>query len=1234
MAVHSNDLRLTELATGEGSGTWGETTNSNLELIAEAFSFGTEAITTNADTHTTTIADGSTDPGRSLFLKYTGTLDSACTITIGPNTVSKLWLIENATSGGFSIIIKQGSGATVTVPNGQTKAIYSDGAGSGGAMVDAFAHLNVVDLTVEDDLTITDDLTVGGTLGVTGVLTANAGVVVDNITIDGTEIDLSSGNLTLDVAGNIILDADGGSVFVKDAGTTIGAIENSSSDFSISSSVSDKDILFKGVDGASVITALTLDMSAAGAATFNSSVTATSLDISGDIDVDGTTNLDVVDIDGAVAMASTLVVGGTTPRSGFVADFQGTSGNAVNIQTGDEASDISLSVGSVSTPDKFVITAGGSVTASGVLETNSNIRISEDKFIYSYKGGTNGQVRSGFLLDGTNQSLDFYTAQSERATIDSSGNFLVNRTSVFTTAKMEIQSDSGDASTLALNSIDTDGSILELYKAGSSVGSVGAVASQLFIVGGDTGLQLNGTADQIRPCDASGAARDAAIDLGDTTRRFKDLYLSGGLPGTASGELVINDNSVDFDFRVESNGNANMLFVDAGNDRVGVGVSAPQTELFVRKDTGGSPTRIGISNSGTVGSGTASRLSFYEGNTESSFIERRRDGTGDTAIVTPAADNPVNIEVNGGNELASFTGSAIIFNEDSGDQDFRVESNDETNMLIVDAGENEVKFGSNFGMQSIAFAGVRKNGAGFEFGHANNTGGFYGTLGSFGSNGHPYIGFSAFCELNANTFTTSGFKGSVIEGNSSGHLVFNQLTTASGTGQTPLERMTMGTSEFVHNESGSDYDFRVESDNNANMLFVDAGNDAVSVGGSVTDSNFSVSAMSFPETTEKLTEFRAGVANANYETNRYIKLTQTFTGSAVAAPAIVWEANANGSNEKAYGLIHTQADGSLSFQNIGAKSAVSVGSALGTLQKLLIGIGEAVFNEQSLDYDFRVESDTNANAFFLDATNGNIGMGGASTIPLNIFRNGAGNTELLRLTNNNTNNHNFYVYVNDDDNMVRFGSTGDNGGNFAILEPTNTNDSIIFFTAGGATFNERGVDSDFRVESDGNANMLFIDAANDEVVIGKSSGSTSTAGLGMDVGSSIGQIRIVKTNSGTHNAVRFYHSGSNVGNIQYSDSATSYLTSSDQRLKDNIQDAADAGELIDAIQVRSFDWKADGEHQRYGMVAQELNTVAPEAVSIPEGPDEMMGVDYSKLVPMLIKEIQSLRNRVAELEGE
>jgi hypothetical protein len=116
--------------------------------------------------------------------------------------------------------------------------------------------------------------------------------------------------------------------------------------------------------------------------------------------------------------------------------------------------------------------------------------------------------------------------------------------------------------------------------------------------------------------------------------------------------------------------------------------------------------------------------------------------------------------------------------------------------------------------------------------------------------------------------------------------------------------------------------------------------------------------------------------------------------------------------------------------------------------------------------------------------------------------------------------------------------------------------------------------------------------------------------------------------------VRFRSAGNAEGSISISGSTTSYNTSSDQRLKDNIVDAPSASDDIDAIQVRSFDWKADGSHQKYGMVAQELQSVAPEAVTGDANSDDMMGVDYSKLVPMMMKEIQSLRARVAQLEGE
>jgi hypothetical protein len=117
--------------------------------------------------------------------------------------------------------------------------------------------------------------------------------------------------------------------------------------------------------------------------------------------------------------------------------------------------------------------------------------------------------------------------------------------------------------------------------------------------------------------------------------------------------------------------------------------------------------------------------------------------------------------------------------------------------------------------------------------------------------------------------------------------------------------------------------------------------------------------------------------------------------------------------------------------------------------------------------------------------------------------------------------------------------------------------------------------------------------------------------------------------------IQFHRAGAEIGSItQNGTTGVLYNITSDQRLKENIQNSDPASDLIDAIQVRQYDWKSDGSHQRYGLVAQELVTVVPEAVNQPADPEEMMAVDYSKLVPMLVKEIQSLRIRIAQLEAK
>lgn len=163
---------------------------------------------------------------------------------------------------------------------------------------------------------------------------------------------------------------------------------------------------------------------------------------------------------------------------------------------------------------------------------------------------------------------------------------------------------------------------------------------------------------------------------------------------------------------------------------------------------------------------------------------------------------------------------------------------------------------------------------------------------------------------------------------------------------------------------------------------------------------------------------------------------------------------------------------------------------------------------------------------------------------------------------------------------------------------------------------------------------MTLDASGN-LLVGTTSAYNSARVSVLAAGGSGGIVFSVQNNNDTYYPANFRNtSGTSVGSISCTAATTSYNVTSDQRLKENIVDADSASSLVDALQVRQYDWKADGSHQRYGFVAQELVTVAPEAVHQPADPEEMMAVDYSKLVPMLVKEIQDLRKRLAALEAK
>ena len=197
MATYVNDLRLKEIATGDESGTWGTSTNTNLELIANAMGLGAETIP-NASTHTITMADGTADEFRSTFLRLTGG-GTACTVTLAPNTLSHTWIMRNETAAALTLT--QGSGANVTIAAGQTKIVATDGGGSGAIVyemddLELAGNLAVTGTATADKVTIGTSSASNGKLTLEGVDGADsAGIYFNNTTAtNGKSYSLSSGN--------------------------------------------------------------------------------------------------------------------------------------------------------------------------------------------------------------------------------------------------------------------------------------------------------------------------------------------------------------------------------------------------------------------------------------------------------------------------------------------------------------------------------------------------------------------------------------------------------------------------------------------------------------------------------------------------------------------------------------------------------------------------------------------------------------------------------------------------------------------------------------------------------------------------------------------------------------------------------------------------------------------------------------------------------------------------------
>ena len=338
--------------------------------------------------------------------------------------------------------------------------------------------------------------------------------------------------------------------------------------------------------------------------------------------------------------------------------------------------------------------------------------------------------------------------------------------------------------------------------------------------------------------------------------------------------------------------------------------------------------------------------------------------------------------------------------------------------------------------------------------------------------------------------------------------------------------------------------------------------------------------------------------------------------------------------------------------------------------------GAWIFNESSADVDFRIEGNGEANLFFVDAGNDRIGINtNAPTAKLHLLQSAADYDSGLKIVGSDSvisgriwmgGGH---LHVDNATAGTGTGLTLEDGGNVGVgvdaphaklTVKDATNISMDSSGSGQLAVTGNGYTGAIALDSGymniyHNSNSagiafgtnetgrMYIDSAG-IVTIGRTSGQAFTV-----TGHQFYQAGAYYNAHAAGEVVRWYESGSgnDVGSIDTTSSSTAYNTSSDRRLKENIEAADASGSLIDDIEIVKHDWIASDDYVRYGVIAQDLFEVVPEAVSRGTDGDlvdddvsdseiptkQVWGVDYSKLVPLLVKEVQDLRTRVLELES-
>ena len=965
-------------------------------------------------------------------------------------------------------------------------------------------------------------------------------------------------------------------------------IATTSGNITIDAQSNDSDIIFKGTDGGSDTTFLTLDGSAAGAATFNDKIVATELDISGDVDIDGTLEADAVTVNGtalssviagttvtlastATALANARTIGGVsfdgsaniTPTTFAAATFSGdvnvdsgvlfadVSENRVGInQTSPDVSlDLGANTDSIHVPVGTTAQRPGS-PAAGYFRYNSTTG--------KFEGYTDswGSIGGG---SGTNMDTNIFTGDGSDTTFtlstapDTENNLMVFVDGVF--QAQNVYSVSG--TTLTFATAPANGRVITVYHSTTTVGGSNNSIATMTGDGSDTTLTLS-----VAPVHENNVSvffdgvyqSKANYSISGTTLTFSTAPANGV---AVEAITATNTTSTTANQLIDADGDT-LIQVEESSDEDIIRFDIAGTEQIVLADGVLRPTTNNDIDLGT--SSLEFKDAFFDGTVTSDAFAGPLTGdvtgnvSGSAATVTGAAQTNIT-------SVGTLSSLAV-----SGDATF------DTSTLKVDSTNNRVGIGTaspvtklHISQGSTGVSSLSRDASDYAIflDAVQNTDYFQGALG-FGE--------------------SSSQVSSAIAGYDAGGSGAHGLIFATGTASALSERLRIDSSGNIQIVGGNQM---------TQGLFFYNGGDGHLLSGI---RNKSHSSYNDSGGLEFLT---SGTSNAAESVKMSID-TQGNVGIGTTSPNasldVVSDSSANGIEIRGRSADNIS---QLTFESNDSGTTYSQLQSLSTELKV-----KAVANIPISFHTNNTErSRILANGRTAWSANG---IGDVTTVPRDFAFYTEGSTNGVEVRSN-------------DYRLCMIGAGGSSGsavdsGYVAIASDGTTK---IALNANGTSFIDSGV--------------LAIGDDSPE-----SGDAESTKTLFLESGECVMVIKNTDaTSSSQRQSIAFLNSsGTRVGTITTTSSATGYATSSDYRLKENVADMTNATTRLKQLKPKRFNWIVDETNTLVdGFLAHEVQSVVPEAITGEKDGEEMQGIDQSKLIPLLVKTIQELEERIATLEG-